>query len=239
MGRTTLVLVDLQRDFFDTRNSPIANIAKATCIPSVRRLVALARERRWKVVHAITEHTGNESLPAPLRRRGETAYCVRGTDGALVVPGLVDEATDLIVSKTHYSALSTALALKAIEGSDCLVLGGVAVDCCLLSSAFDASRLEIVTVVPYQAVGASEEASFVEGLQIIAKSLGRVVSMDDLLNAHDAAGVASISDVRDAAGQWFAEQNRRLCARKGDYEEALESKGFESALRILENAIPL
>ena len=75
-----VVTIDLQYDFFGQPNGP-RRLTKAFCLPGVRRLLDLARGKGWKIVHVMTEHANETTLPAHLARRGTPPYCIAGSDG--------------------------------------------------------------------------------------------------------------------------------------------------------------
>ncbi len=176
-----IVAVDLQRDFCDPRSRPAGGREKAYCIPQVRKLLAVGRAAGWPIVHVLTRHSGTETLPRRLRDRGVRPFCVRGTGGELPVDGLV-RTGETIVWKTSYSGfVGTDLAAQLAD-QETVVLCGVASDCCVHQTAFDASeRHDKRVVMAYDGTSARSQTAHIAGLLNVEKSAGLVLSTNDLI----------------------------------------------------------
>lgn len=181
MPTVPLILVDLQHDFFDHRLAHVGRLEKAICLPHVRALVSHARSSGWPVLHVVTEHSGADSLSVHLVKSGVPPYCIRGTVGAEILDGLLGE-DDVLVSKTKYSGFHGTDLIARLTGFDTVLLAGVAADCCILHTAFDATSHGKHVIVPYQAVSATTRNAYVSGLETIAKSAGAVVDLHAILN---------------------------------------------------------
>jgi len=204
MSSIALLLVDLQRDFFDESRNGVGHLEKAICLPAVKRILSHARRQGWRVVHAITVHDGPDTLPVPLRRNKVEPYCLRGTPGASIVDGLrVTE--DVIVEKQNFSAFSGTHLGEILDGYDHLVTAGIAVDCCVLATAFEACGvLQKAVYVPYQAVAATHERNYLAALEMIAKSAGAVIDAGILLEGGDPSWDRGLKEpaIKEKAGQW-------------------------------------
>jgi len=184
--RVRVMTIDLQGAFLnpslslpevDTR---FARLEKALCIGGVRRVLGTARARGWKVVHVVTEHQGPDDVPYYLRRLlGESPLLTPGEDHTSLVPGVAIEGEET-AAKTDFSALRGSGREELIEGCDELILVGVAADCCVQQTAFDAARMGVHVVVPYRAVAASTKGGYIGGLSSIAKSAGSIVDFSEL-----------------------------------------------------------
>lgn len=213
MASSTVVLtVDLQLGFLDPGREPYGKPPKALCLPNTLRLLDHARVQGWRVIHAITEHSDSNSLPQPLRDRGKEAVFLAGSPAAKLVPGIRME-NESVIRKTSYSAFVDTPLEEELGECNRLLVAGIAADCCVLQTAFDASaRIGIPTVVPYECVSASRAESYAAGIRTIAKSAACVTSVETVLNGpfswrdalleEDSAGTASMA--------WFEQMNQRL-----------------------------
>ena len=174
-----LILIDLQRDFFDA--SKIGNLYKASCLPGVRKLLALARDMEWLILHAITSHQGESTLPNYLRMIGIEPYCLEGSAGKEIVSGLVADG-DHVIEKQAFSAFVGSDLEELLKETSSLVIAGVAADCCVLHTVFDAgTRYGKDVYIPVQAVAATSYSDLLFSLRIAAKSFGSVVDLEELL----------------------------------------------------------
>lgn len=202
-----LLTVDLQRDFLDPESpSGLGRIEKSFCLPAVRSLLNHARETGWTVVHIATEHQGPESQPLRMRLRQSKPFCIAGTAGAKLVEGL-QQGTELVVKKRSFSGfLGTELA-QHLTAADRIVICGVASDCCVLQTAFDASeRYGKEVVVPYNATSAATADAHAFGLQAINKSVGAVLATSTLLSCPPAdwhTHALSDDSIGPVAREWF------------------------------------
>lgn len=155
MSQTALLIVDLQSDFLPTGSLAVPGGQKI--IPNLLRLSeqfdTVVASRDWHPA----EHFSFSSAPE-FRDGSWPPHCVAGTPGAelhpLIAelrPYLVDKGTDPAVEA--YSAFSgTGLAelLREQEVSR-VVVGGLALDYCVLHSALDARREGFQTVLALDA----------------------------------------------------------------------------------------
>ena len=204
-----LVVVDVQRDFLDQATSPIVGRwPKAFCVQGVREVLEFARAARWKIAHVGTMHADATTLPAFQRRPGSTLYCKQGTSGGdFIVSPLTDEQ---VFYKHGYSAFAGTELDRFIAEADNVFFVGVATDCCIQQSVFDADRHQFKCVVPLQAVSASSRDGFASGLTGIAKSAGDVVDLWDFLKDGSVARSLEWHEVDERARAWFQAQEAVL-----------------------------
>jgi nicotinamidase-related amidase len=223
-----LVVVDVQRDFLDANSPPgVGSWEKAFCVPGVERLLAYARQHGWRVVHVGTKHSARETLPLHHREKGIDVYCQEGTDGCDFIVPPADETT---LFKHWYSAFDADLEPHVAE-AQAIVWAGVASDCCIQQSAFEADRREIHSIVPYQAVSASHRPAFVGSLVGMAKSVCDVVDLDDVLSGSGVhAPALEVDDIEARSRSWYSEQSSRLADGNGlTLEVVLERLGDVAA----------
>jgi nicotinamidase-related amidase len=204
MTDVTVVLVDVQRDFLDPKSSEVGSWEKAFCVPGIEALLAFARDHGWPVVHVGTKHDSAESLPTRQQDLEIKLYCEDGSPGSEFV--LEPAAEDQVVTKRWYSALRSPLE-DLLPAGGTVIWTGVATDCCILQSAFDADHLKMRSVVPIQAVSASSAEAFANSLKALAKSAAAVVDLDEVLAGE---GLVEVEDVTERATRWFKEQKKLL-----------------------------
>lgn len=211
---TCLLLVDVQVGFFHPDTVDIGKPEKAICLPAIRTLLHIARAHNWTVIHSTTVHDDIQSVPAILRRRNIPLYCLRGEPGTEVPDGIRNEG-DRVIEKIGYSAFSNPELVSVIGDHDKIILAGVAADCCILHTAFDAAvKLEIPILVPFQAVSASDFKAYWNGLRIMEKS---AVDIVDIVEADISKDFSEFSnsffkldqDV-DRVLAWFNEMQLRV-----------------------------
>jgi nicotinamidase-related amidase len=214
---TSLLTIDLQFDFFDSQSHPDSGrLAKTICLPGVKTLIEHARREKWRIIHAKTVHSGPETLPQHLRRRGVGTYCLANSLGSDLVPGLAT-ATDIIIEKQSFDAFLGTELQTALKGSEEVVICGVAADCCVFLTANTAANVEQKRVLlPYQAIAASTAEDYIFGLRSVAKSFASVVDLRDLVRTKDSvlslsgSGGMDYQTIETTSGGWFRAQLQRL-----------------------------
>ena len=166
-----------------------------------------------------------------------------------MLAGLVLEG-EPVIEKGRFSAFAGTDLRDRLAGVDRVVLAGLAVDCCVLATAFDAARdTDAEVLVPYQAVSATSPALYLAGLGIIAKSLGAVVDLRELLeNGGDFSATALQGDAIDRmAGPWIHQQLSVASALAGSPTtpgpvqsrvDALLAEFVSSGASLLETPLP-
>ena len=148
-GKTALLVVDMQRAFLDPGESMEVPPAR-DIVPQIQTLLALFRKSKLPVV--FTEFTYSEDVPllvglihpehrraAPGAPRGfgmPSSSCLAGEANVHVVPELMPQPDELVVSKRNYDGFNgTALdqVLRA-RGVSHLVLTGTMTDICVLAT---------------------------------------------------------------------------------------------------------
>jgi nicotinamidase-related amidase len=209
VNKVAVVVVDMQRDFLDpTTPAKVGSWEKAFCVPGVRRLVECAREREWQVVHVGTQHRDRSTLPQHHRTRGIELYCAEGGPGCEFV--VAPAASETVMFKHWYSAFDAGLEGR-VDQDTRIIWAGVASDCCIQQSAFEADRRGIRSVVPYQSVSASSSPAFVGSLVGMAKSVCDVVDLADVTgDLGVAAPFLDVEAIEDRAERWYRQQISRL-----------------------------
>lgn len=224
-GDVAVVVVDVQRDFLDpTTPAKVGSWEKAFCVPGVQRLLNYARDNGWGIVHVGTKHRDDSTLPLHHRRSGVELYCKDGSLGCeFVIPPLRGET---VLFKTWYSAFDSGLE-GYLDDATTIVWAGVASDCCVQQSAFEADRRRMHSIVPLQAVSASSSPAYVGSLVGMAKSVCDVVDLAEVASGKgiDAAAL-DVNEIEQRAGSWFQDQFSLLGDATGlTLESALERLG--------------
>lgn len=221
-----MVVVDVQRDFLDASASDVASWKKAFCVSGIERLLGFARQAGWRIVHVGTRHNGPDTLPARHRRRGLSVYCADGSPGCdFIVEPQPDE---VVLFKQWYSAFDADLS-PHLDGISTIVWAGVATDCCIHASAFDADRLDYCNIVPIEAVSASSCDAFTVSLTGLAKSVAEIVDLDAVLAGTLLPDTPKpLNDLAARALAWYEGQVSRL----GD----TANLSLDEALRRLDSA---
>jgi len=244
-----VVTIDLQYEFMDPNGSAAGHFEKSVCVPGVQTLLEAARDHGHRVIHVRSIHEDAGSIPKHLRASFPSGYCLRGSPGAEMLAGLVLEG-EPVIEKGRFSAFAGTDLRDRLAGVDRVVLAGLAVDCCVLATAFDAARdTDAEVLVPYQAVSATSPALYLAGLGIIAKSLGAVVDLRELLeNGGDFSATALQGDAIDRmAGPWIHQQLSVASALAGSPTtpgpvqsrvDALLAEFVSSGASLLETPLP-
>jgi len=134
--KQALIISDMLEDFIRADGPLPVGEEGLKIIPALQTLIKFCREKAIPVVYA------NDALMPDdaLFKSRMNPHAIRGTAGAQVISELKPEAGDLIVPKPRFSAFfKTNLDVTLKEwGVDTIVLGGVATEICVLSTAYDA-----------------------------------------------------------------------------------------------------
>ncbi len=241
MSHTSLIVVDLQRDFFDSLSTLPGSLVKAICLPGVRALLNHARDAGWTIVHAVTIHNGSQTLPDHLQRLQVNAYCVQQSEGAEVVQGLQRD-NDLVIEKTSFSGFLDTRLDELIIASNKVVIAGVAADCCILHTATDAAeRFHKEVYLPFQAVSASGLREYVFGLRAAGKSVAAILDLNDLVGAAHPDWEMKLdpSTITEKLEAWF-EPRIRIAERLANLQKinaGASSMALDEQLRALEDEL--
>ena len=185
-NRTAVLVIDCQVDFGAPdgemarreadMTAPQAALAKAAC------LVDAARGAGIKIVFVrLLTHPGGENKIAreakARRHDDEPDLCLEGSRGADFI-GPLPQASDTIVSKTHFSAFARSGLADQLhaQGVDTLVLAGLTTECCVASSAWDGFEHDFHVFIVGDACAAYEEGLHSHALKALALS-GAIVAL--------------------------------------------------------------
>ncbi|MCE1235902.1 MAG: cysteine hydrolase [Hyphomicrobiales bacterium] len=154
---TALVVIDMQRDFVEpggfgeTLGNDVSRLG--AIVPTVARLLALARARGWTVVHTRESHDptlcdcppAKRGRGAPSLRIGDVGpmgrILVRGEPGAAIVDAVAPIDGEIVIDKPgkgafYATALGDVLRLKEITH---LIFAGVTTEVCVQTTMREAN----------------------------------------------------------------------------------------------------
>lgn len=214
-GKTALLLVDCQQDYFDRDG---LQPSRQILIAAIAAALASARGQGWPVVHVRTRVAADGSDAMPHRRSGPEA--VAGTAGAEPPSDLRELAGEPVFFKRFFSAFD-ALGLEAQlreQGIERIIIAGVHSHACVQATATDAYARGFDVHIGEDLVGSYDP---VHGRQTLDWLSGRVATI-----APDAAILGL------APAPW---QHRNPC----DWEEVLGEFAIQTAGDIEREALRL
>jgi len=198
--RPLALFVDLQNDFLSAAGlePPSSEVVR-----NAARLLAGARERGLRVVHAVTSVDPETDDRMPHWKALGVRKCVRGTPGHRPPPELAPRAGEPVVSKSFFSAFSAPEMAAALAGADTLLVAGVHLHGCVRATVLDAYAHGLAVWVAEDAVGSDDPLHAAVTRRYLDGRAARFASVDELL-ARVAAGAAPGPD----AGRYAAEAAR-------------------------------
>lgn len=217
----TVITIDMQFGFFHPKYEAVARLEKGLCYPGIKTLLDVARTRDWKVIHAITKHKDESSIPHFLVRKGISPYCLPNEGSDEIITDLC-EGIDVLIEKTGYSAFDRTELHQHIINSTEIILCGLAVDCCVLHTALDAtSRYDKIVIIPFQCVSASTLFSYMNSLDILGKSAAIIVDLNTFLEYQDDPFHLRLNskEISDLAESWYSDMKDRLIEISGELDQ--------------------
>ena len=152
LGRTALLVIDMQNDFVHQGGSLVVPDAEQT-IPSIAALLEVARAQAVRV--AYTQDTHHEGDP---EWRIWPEHCREKSWGWEIVQELAPTADDTVLRKMRYDAFyGTALdQLLRLWGTDTLVICGTLANSCVHYTAASAALRWYEIVIPHDTLSALE-----------------------------------------------------------------------------------
>ncbi|HYB53246.1 MAG TPA: isochorismatase family protein, partial [Thermoanaerobaculia bacterium] len=189
-----LLLVDLQNDFLgaaDLEPPPAEIVRRAS------RLLSGARALSVPVVHVRTEVDPGGSDRMPHWKALGRWACVRGTPGQASPLELEPEGGEAVVSKTFFSAFSTAdlEPILAAAAPDTVVVAGVHLHGCVRATVLDAYQRGLTVWVADDAVGSDDPLHAAVTRRYLDQRAARFASVEDILE------LLSGADARRAAAR--------------------------------------
>lgn len=181
LGRTAVLVIDMQRDFLDV-GAPIETPAGRDIIPALNGLLRLARAARIAVIFTQEMHRPDRS-DFGIELEYEPPHCLEGTPGVEIADGIEVAPGDYrIRNKRRYDAflgtdLETLLRSLRVEN---VIVTGVCTDICVISTAHHARNLDFRVVVPREGVAGTTRERHDAALACIGHVFGYVVPLAEV-----------------------------------------------------------
>jgi nicotinamidase-related amidase len=189
MGRSALLIIDMQNDFV-RMGAPLMVMDAGTIISPLKRALDLFRRRHLPVLHILRVHRSDGSDVEIFRRDifRKIPFAVEGTRGAQVISELEPEAGEYIIHKTRMSAfMQTELDLMLRTLSvDTVFIAGIQTPNCIRTTVFDALALNYRTFLIEDAVAAQNEEihhSNCRDMSVIGVGMVEVTDIEELIKS--------------------------------------------------------
>ncbi len=173
-----LILLDGINGFFDPAGATYFPEVEQTIAP-VERLLAVARERRTLVVHAVERH---RDVLDDFEWRALPPHFMEGTFDAEIFPRFAPtHPVEIVVPKRRFSAFfSTDLSLLLREqGIRSVVLAGCKTNVSIRATAQDAFANGFHVVIAREATSSNRQHLAEASLEDIERYMGRVVPLEE------------------------------------------------------------
>lgn len=196
VGRSALLVVDMQHDFVRTGGS-CYNVGAEYAVAPTARMIAAMRARSLPVIWTIEAHRPS-GIDAGLERSADCVFpehTIEGTPGIEIIEELAPGHDDLIVKKRRYNCfLGTELELLLKElAIDTLLVAGVSSDVCVHWTVGEAFQRDFhVRVLEDCVAGTSVELN--EASLMIMRGL---VSAEQAFTSSDLLAALGAADQRE------------------------------------------
>lgn len=194
IGKTALVIVDLQNDFVREGAGMEVPDARAT-IPANQKLIAFARENGVPVIYTKFLAGPKRTLLWNWSPQIEAVNaCVRGfkryypdVDKVLDCTDIIDEIYpqegDYIVEKYGYSAFHNTNLLDVLhsEGRDTIIVTGTVTQICVEDTVHEAFHHQLHVIVARDAVSSFDEELHNAALRNFEMKYGAVMDSDEII----------------------------------------------------------
>jgi len=158
MGKTALLIIDMQKDFC-LPGAPFEVTGAMSVVPQIKKAIDACRNHGLPVVHVIRHYRADGSDVEITRYRGfveSGGGCIRGTVGAEVVDELKPQKGDYIVVKQRWSAFFQTELDNLLQrlNVDQIVVTGVQTPNCIRGTVWDANSLDYEVIVLTDGTGA-------------------------------------------------------------------------------------
>jgi nicotinamidase-related amidase len=187
MGRSALLIIDMQNDFV-LEAKPLRVAGAAAVIPKIQSVLAEFRRKKLPVFHILRVHRANGSDVEIIRQDlfRKQPFAVAGTHGAAVIDELAPRPGEYILTKTRMSAFigtELDLMLRTLNITT-LVVCGIQTPNCIRTTVFDAIAYNYPVVLVGDATGAASgevHLTNVRDMQNIGVRIVKTVDIAGLL----------------------------------------------------------
>lgn len=191
--QTALVVVDMQ-NYFMAPGQQVEILTAREIVPNVNRLAQAVRHAGGTVVwiRTIADPTAflgwshfHEIMNTPERNARRTEALTDGAFGSKLWPGLDVQSSDLVVTKTRYSAFiqgsSNIEKLLRERNITSVLIAGTTTNTCCESSARDAMMRDFRTTMVSDANAAEHDAEHNASLTSFLNNFGDVATCDEII----------------------------------------------------------
>ncbi len=187
MGRSALLIIDMQNDFV-LEAKPLRVAGAAAVIPKIQSVLAEFRRKKLPVFHILRVHRADGSDVEIIRQDlfRKQPFAVAGTHGAAVIDELAPRPGEYILTKTRMSAFigtELDLMLRTLNITT-LVVCGIQTPNCIRTTVFDAIAYNYPVVLVGDATGAASgevHLTNVRDMQNIGVRIVKTVDIAGLL----------------------------------------------------------
>lgn len=174
-----LLLVDLQRDFFDR---PGLQPDESTLSHNIQGLLVFCRLCQIPVFHCITTVRADGANRMPHWQAGDRWECLEGTAGTSPHELLTPNEDEPVFGKSFFSAFGNPNLYPALKAADIdqIILAGLYTHACIRSTALDAYQAGFKVHIPTGCTGSCEPEHARISLEYLDKRLASTISMTKL-----------------------------------------------------------
>lgn len=192
LGRSALIIVDMQNDFCHENGSSAVNGGDVSLsqaiVPNIQRLIDAMHRAGRPVIFIKTTHDETTNTPSweARQRNRKVKTCVTGTWGTGYY-GVAPVEGDIEVTKHRYSAfIRTELEgkLRAL-GVETLLMTGVATNGCVESTLRDGFMLDFFVLAVEDGCGCGNPAAQAQTMSNVRKHFGWVTTSTELADLLD------------------------------------------------------
>lgn len=174
-----LVVVDVQKLFCEP-GAPLFLSSWTDAQVHLFSLIKHFTQSGFKI--ALTQHMHAQEDDGALLGRFFGQLLLRGDPQAELLPALLDQVADApVFVKSRHSIFTNSALLDYLAGSDGLVLAGVQTPLCILASAVDAARFNLVPVVVKDACAAQNETQHLAALLSLGQGHAHIATSQQVI----------------------------------------------------------
>lgn len=178
MQRPALLIIDMLNDYAPSLPPPRLD----ALIEHINALSAAFRSRHLPVVWVRNEFAPDLSDALPEMRERNIRICIRGTEGADIMPSLTAGPGDLSIIKKRYSAFfETSLDTELARlHPDVLVLAGINTHACIRTTAVDAYQRNLAVVLAADCIDSYDREHHDISLRYMRDKIATVMTTREL-----------------------------------------------------------
>jgi len=181
----TLLVIDLQKDFFDREYTDQAKAkrTKQNLAFNLNQLLDSARQSGIPVIFINTSLLPDQSNWNLRMKDINSSVCIRGTEGEALISEINTSQDDMIITKERYSAffrtkLDGILQELAIGK---LIICGINTHACVRTTAIDAFMRDYRVFIPTECVASYDQDWHDSTMDYLSKRIAMVLSTQEMV----------------------------------------------------------